>query len=429
MNKIRNLTSNVYFLIFILIFTSISARFLYFQDRYSNEKYDFIEDQFLYHKLAESLAIDDEFSYTYSVSSEDGIANEIKHTAYSFRSPFLPLLTAGVYKIFGVEEYYARLFMIFVSSITVLLLYFFLALRIEASKKVSFISSFAFALYPPSIYYASELLTENIATPLIIIILSMFYKNIKRGQKLSSFFFIGIMFSILSLSRSSLTLLPFFLILLNLILSLLFKKTIPEKNILSSRSLFVLMLGFILGLSPWTIRNYDIHKSFIPTTTQTGMVLYITNGNLDSPDIQNGGYYKNRPVIEKINRIEGELERDKIAKKLAVDEIKKNYNQLFIPIMNRAKNFITFRPNPYKSSYTSNDLVMFVIWIPILTLFCLSLFYDGINEDWLMLSFVLYIFLITLLFWGIPRFRYPVDFIFIYKAVSFLLDRFKYLKY
>ena len=94
---------------------------------------------------------------------------------------------------------------------------------------------------------------------------------------------------------------------------------------------------------------------------------------------------------------------------MALSEIRKNWRLLPEPLLNRAKHFWTWRPDPYDSTFTTNDLIMAIIWIPILFFFTFSLFNRKVQTSWPALAIIMYVFVTILPFWGSPRFRFPID--------------------
>jgi hypothetical protein len=163
-------------------------------------------------------------------------------------------------------------------------------------------------------------------------------------------------------------------------------------------------------MTPWTVHNFREHGVFMPHSTQGGTLLMHSNGTLSNPAIQAGGYYKNPDLMGHPSLVgKSEVEQDGIRRRLALEEIKTNWRLLPRPILNRAKNFWTTRPDPYDSTWTTNDWVMLIIWWPVLVFFLTSSFARSWRESWPVTTIILYAFLLTLPFWGTPRFRFPVD--------------------
>ena len=176
-------------------------------------------------------------------------------------------------------------------------------------------------------------------------------------------------------------------------------------------------MAMLLTITPWTIRNYKIHKVFMPIESRLGSGLLICNGTLDNERIQSGNWYWDTENWRLVKQGKSEVERDRIALRLAIKEIKKNWHLLPNAIFHRAVNFWTFRPDPYKLEFSRTDWIMLFIWIPILLTFILSFFFWSWQNDWPVLMMIAYVFLITLVFWGIPRFRFPVEPLIVFRSM------------
>jgi len=177
------------------------------------------------------------------------------------------------------------------------------------------------------------------------------------------------------------------------------------------------LMMVIITMTPWTIRNYHVHGSFMPTTSGMGWMMLMCNATLSHPNVQAGGYYKNPELVQ---RLEGhsEVERDQMGRQLAIEEIRRSWRVLPRAVISRALNFWTCRPDPFDSSWTRSDWIMLFIWVPVLILFVASFFTWSWSNDWPALVMILYAFIFTLPFWGTPRFRFPVDALIIMRAIA-----------
>ena len=165
--------------------------------------------------------------------------------------------------------------------------------------------------------------------------------------------------------------LPVFMLISQLLLQLFFKH-IQWKWRIKNWAIGILVM--IITISPWTIHNLFVHEEFVPIHTASGYMMLICNGKLNHPDIQKGlFYYKDEQYKTTLNDNLTEIE------------------------------------NPYDNNFTRNDLVMALVYIPILMFFILSLFKGNFENYWPVLVIILYVFITILPFWGSPRFRFPID--------------------
>ena len=110
------------------------------------------------------------------------------------------------------------------------------------------------------------------------------------------------------------------------------------------------------------------------------------------------------------------IERDDLLKAKALDEIFSNPQNLILPIINRFINFWTFRPNPIKNNITTNDYIMFLVWVPILIFYGYSFFVVKEKKYLYLDLLIIYSCLTILPFFGMPRFRFPIDSLIMIKA-------------
>ena len=271
---------------------------------------------------------------------------------------------------------------------------------------VSLTAAIIVTFYPPSIYYSNMLLTENAAslfTPLILISYLLTSKTHSFWGAVVS----GILWGLAALNRPVFLMLPIFLLISQILLQIISKSTFWRWRF---RNWAIGILVMIITIAPWTVHNYLVHEKFVPLHSASGYMMLICNGKLNHPDIQKGlFYYKDKQYETILNDTLNEIEKDEEAMQMALSEIRKNWRLLPEPLLNRAKHFWTWRPDPYDSTFTTNDLIMAIIWIPILFFFTFSLFNRKVQTSWPALAIIMYVFVTILPFWGSPRFRFPID--------------------
>ena len=354
-------------------------------------------DEIEYHQFAESLSERGEWG---------------SDTARATRAPVTPFAVSLVYIVTGPDPSAARVMGIVVSSLVPGLL-FIVGTQFTGNRRIGLLAASAFALYPPAIFYAPQILTENFTSLLVIGSLGTFLWGAKTNS-LSAAIVAGILWTILGLNRSVYILTPVAFLLVQLLMS-----RFHTSDWFWSKKMWLVGIGaFLISLSPWVIRNAIVLDAFVPTTTRFGHLLLMTNGTLDNEDVRSGSYFKNPELFEIDTTVRNEVEKDAIKRDRAIDELSDNWQSLPEPLFNRAKNFWTFRPDPYDSSRTRNDLIMFFIWIPVLVFFFVGPFVRSWRQHWPLLTFILLAFALTLPFWGTPRFRFPVDSLLILGAAA-----------
>ena len=349
----------------------------------------------------------DEYAYS---SMAESILNGTGWQDYAGRSsylpPLLPIILFLNYSIFDVDYNSAKILMITLSSFVAPAIFVVSKTLFRNKFWISFTASTIVTFYPPSIYYSNMLLTENAASLFVpLILISYLYTS-----KTNSFWgtiISGLLWGLAALNRPVFLMLPVFMLISQLLLQLFFKN-IQWKWHITNWAIGILVM--IITIAPWTIHNLIVHEEFVPIHTASGYMMLICNGKLNHPDIQKGlFYYKDEQYKATLNDNLTEIEKDKLSMKMALSEIRNNWSLLPKPILNRAKNFWTWRPDPYDNNFTRNDLVMALVYIPILMFFILSLFKGNFENYWPVLVIILYVFITILPFWGSPRFRFPID--------------------
>ena len=273
------------------------------------------------------------------------------------------------FKIFGYSLIVARFVNIFISSLIVPLLFIILKDGLNCNNKQSFFISLFYSIYPPAIFYSSLILSENLAALLTLLV---FYYTLKvlKSNKYSKIILLGLNLALLSLTRSSNYYLIFFIIFGILV----FENKKPK---FYYQKFATMLIVFYMTMSPLIIYNQITFGRFLPTEPRLGYGLYLSNNDLENSSIKTGGYFRDEYLItsSKVKMNAKELiERDDLLKAKALDEIFSNPQNLILPIINRFINFWTFRPNPIKNNITTNDYIMFLVWVPILIFYGYSFF-------------------------------------------------------
>lgn len=328
---------------------------------------------------------------------------------WSYRPPLISAQLAAIYSIFGPDTGLARWHMVIISSVVTPLIFLVALQLLERRFWLAFGVGSLWSLYPPSIFYGSNVLTENMAALLSVASLGSFLWA-ARKRTFGPAILTGFLWGLSTLNRPIHLLLPFALLCVQLIL---------HRRLTyywSWKCWVVGLIMLIITMIPWTVRNYVVHESFMPVTSGMGWMMLMCNATLSHPNVQSGGYYKNPDLVQSLKG-KNEVERDRIGRQFAMEEIRKNWRLLPRAVISRALNFWTFRPDPFTPSLTHNDWIMLFIWTPVLIFFVASFFAWSWRNDWPALVMILYAFVFILPFWGTLRFRFPVDPLIIMRAI------------
>ena len=330
----------------------------------------------------------------------------------SQRPPLLGTILVPFFVLFGDSLEIGRFANILISSASCPAVYV-LGRTLLKSVNSSKFGAIIWTLYPPSIWYAGTLLTESLSVLLIILVSTMLLKTV-RSNSYRDGVILGIFIALLVLNRS-LYIMVFIPILLFLF-AYIRPRIVMDVGPLNCRwkSLMVISVvfaSFTLVTSPWVIHNYIALGKFVPHSTQGGQVLMYSNEQIKNERIQEGSYIKNLETFHKAvgNSSPDEFHADSLKRDIAMSSIKEDWNYLPKPIVNRFKNFWSSRPDPYDNSWTLNDTIMALIWVPLLFFSILGLIENKLSLNLPVLILVSYTCVLVLPFWGIPRFRYPID--------------------
>ncbi len=250
-----------------------------------------------------------------------------------FIMPGITTVLAGFVAVFG--KYPILPFKIFQAILGALSLYItFHISRKVFSKNAALITVFISSIYFPNIFVANIILTEQIFTFLLtLLILIVYYAVWKRKTKY--YIWGGVVLGLMALFRPTILMFPLVVLVLWIINKYKFVNIIKY-------SLLVIAIVCAM-LSPWIIRNYMVFDKFIPLTLSSGNPFWkgtYINYDQSVSKIENIDY-------ESLIRAEGKINYDDYGRNEIVnDEVETwigNY---------RIKNTMTKEPLKYIYWYT-----------------------------------------------------------------------------
>lgn len=262
--------------------------------------------------------------------------------------PGYPILIAGVSGIFGSIEGGRGAFQIvqlLLNSLAPVLI--FLIARRLFDLRTALIAGILAAVAPQFAYHSAMMLPDELsAMPILLAV--YFYVRAIEDRRLTMAVFCGAAIGLSCWFRSNTLLLPVFFALSSIVL---LPKPIRVKFAL------LLMASFIVTISPITIRNYVVFKSFIPlslgmgTTLVEGLGDYDTDGKLGMPATDEG-------VMEMDARIAGRpdyrgnlynpdgVERERERLKIALTVVRENPGWYFTSVLQRGFSTLRFERVP-----------------------------------------------------------------------------------
>jgi len=259
-----------------------------------------------------------------NVAAGNGYVKGGAPTAY--REPVPVLFFAFLAKVFGQQVVLPILWLVDMGTCWIVYL---ITTRIYHDKRVALLSMLAFAFYLPEFAFLGRAWTEPFFTFLLAIFIWSFLRAL---QTLSwrAFLLSGIVLGVCALSRSYLLPFPFLVLPLLLVV-------FHSQWRLAVRYFFVMLVAFVLVLSPWVIRNVQTFHAFIPGTTTFGWALYRSNFDLEDSDYLVS--WHSRAEVESRSSLDvkslNELERNRAYTKESLRIIEKHPDRYVIKSLYR----------------------------------------------------------------------------------------------
>jgi Dolichyl-phosphate-mannose-protein mannosyltransferase len=190
----------------------------------------------------------------------------------AWQTPVYPYLIAGVFMIFGTYSKASALFLLslqaLISAITCLPVFF--VARKTFGDRVALFAGWAWALFPLGIYWPVERIWPTWLATLQITILFLMTLHFERPVRPSKWIAYGLLWGFTALTE------PIALTVLPVMLGWIGFRLLQQKQRWFA-PLTVISLTFILSVSPWFIRNYEVFHRFIPFRDSMGLEMLIGN--------------------------------------------------------------------------------------------------------------------------------------------------------
>jgi 4-amino-4-deoxy-L-arabinose transferase-like glycosyltransferase len=198
--------------------------------------------------------------------SGKGYISQLEPHFRSWRAPGYPFFLLVVYFIFGHHALPVLLLQSLLGALTCALIY--LIGQEIFNRRIGTIAGLICAVDPEMIHWTAKMLTETLFIFLLTLLVLLCLRLTKsRWDTLAVG--AGLVLGYATLVRPNMLLLIPFLILYFLFFV---EASIPKRIILAS----VLPIVCALVVSPWTVRNYLIHKEFVPVSSIGGVSLFVS---------------------------------------------------------------------------------------------------------------------------------------------------------
>ena len=215
----------------------------------------------------QTLIIDEQIYHTWAAKLAAGTYT----STLAYKTSPLPAYVVGfLYKVLHPDPLYFRLLNIGLGTATCGVLY--VLGKEMANRRVGLCSALLAALYQPFILYSIVPL-KTVLEVFLFSLTALLLAKAMTGNRLWSFFLLGLATGLLNATRENT--IVFSVIILSLLLWTHFQSCEPLKRFASQSGIFI--VGLLLALTPFMVRNYLAAGELILTTHQGGFNLYLGN--------------------------------------------------------------------------------------------------------------------------------------------------------
>src|SRR6266566_1615368 len=355
------------------------------------------------------------------------------------RAPLWPFTIAGISLIFGPSDYFARLFLSLIGSGTCVLVYLFA--RDLFGWRIGVLAGVFAAIYPELYIYDGWLYTESLYTFLLFAVCYGLYRLQRTPERNWQIWITcGVLLGLLSLTRQNGIIVIGVFIVWAIIM--VWQKVLSWR--VTARGVLVTTLIAFVLIAPWTIRNYLVSRTFIPVAIIDGGVLLgaYNNEALTRASYMGGpkGTWIN-PIVSRPDIVRPfplhtctppcEVAREAAFKDAAVQWIRANLSVM--PHLLELHFINMWQPDTYESDLPTvrfpqqqpTQLVLRMMKTWPIYLFILAAFGLAVTLwRWRELLFIYFMIFLTIaqniIYYGIPRFRAPIEPMLILLAAGFI---------
>jgi 4-amino-4-deoxy-L-arabinose transferase-like glycosyltransferase len=239
-----------------------------------------------YDPASTSFAFNDTFFYSWTgaaISMGDGFSF-LGHASAHW-PPGYSVLLAGVYTVFGADTFNALVANAVLGAVTVALLYWIA--RRALGRPAAIASAAALAVFPGQILMGDVALAETFYAFELVAFLALV---MALGRSWRALVVLGIVAGLSALTRGEGLLFP--------LIVLAFGWTRGERKVAFRHAALVAVVMALL-ITPWTIRNIDVAKGFVPVGGNASYTLW--SGH--NPRANGGPVYQTPAELAKLNKL------------------------------------------------------------------------------------------------------------------------------
>jgi len=215
----------------------------------------------------------------YSVAIGQGFSSPFqgKTGPTAWVAPLYPYLVAGVFKIFGIYSYQSSWVLLAINSLFSALtcLTIYSIAKETLGEKTALWSAWLWAVLPYSMYWAIRWVWETSLSAFLLSAVFLLTLRLKNSDGLKTWALFGLTWGAIALSNPSLlSLLPFALAWA------CYQRLREHKKWMGPAALAIVI--FVLCVTPWMIRNYEVFGRFVFIRSNFGAELRL--GNYEDAD-------------------------------------------------------------------------------------------------------------------------------------------------
>jgi len=314
----------------------------------------------------------------------------------SLHEPFYPFFLASIYYFLGHSYMAAEIIQAVLGALTCIII-FLISINLFPLP-VAIVAALVSCFNPGFIKSSTHLMTENLYTFLFVVAIYFLIRQTKEGG-FKNLIFSGITLGIAALTRSATLLFPIFILFF-------IRKKLTASSYSAKRyilSIVIFIFFFSVTILPWTLRNWRVHHRFVPICTKGGLALYCA---YDPPKDKLAGLLATSDTFKRSELMASEMDKNDFLVKETLKFIKNNP----LKVLKLGVLKIAFFWSLFDWEIIGYGVYNFMYGF-ILPFFIYGIFITARRFAELLPVYlpIFYSFLITLLIYGSPRFRLPIE--------------------
>lgn len=264
--RIRKLLASEWVLLSVIVLLGVGLRIGWVMYAHPDPLDGRFDDTRFYHHLAVRIVDWDGYRLPETAATLEWAPGYSDGHATALWPPGYPAILAVPYKLFGKDPDWGRGLNVAAAAASIALIY--LIGRQVFNRRAGMTAALLLAVLPGHIYFTGLLLTEIVFTMLFLAILWLLIRLKDRGRPppLWAALLAGTAIGATALVRSE-------AILLVLVALVFWRSLVPSWRVLMPQASLVLV-GTMLVMMPWTVRNYVTMDAFVPTSSGGGHTFF-----------------------------------------------------------------------------------------------------------------------------------------------------------